>query len=194
MNRHNIPYEGGPFLSSAAVSQQAEETTVIAGSLSKTYAMPGWRIGYLAGPAELMKKIVAYQGHTTHHVSALSQAAALAAFTGNQNSVEEMRNAFRARRDFLLDAFSQLPGFDVATPPQGAFYIFPRITGLIEAIPECGGSVDACGWLLEKALVALVPGAAFGSEGFLRISYAASMEELQMAVERIDKAVQKLEI
>jgi aspartate aminotransferase len=190
---HAFIYEGGPFTSSAAVSPRAEELTVIAGSLSKTYAMPGWRIGFLAGPIELIRKAVAYQGHATHHVSSLSQAAAMAAFTGGQESVEEMRLAFLARRDYLLDAFSQLPGFDVASPPHGAFYIFPRITRLIEAIPECSGSINACEWLLEEALVALVPGIAFGAEGFLRISYAASQEELEMAVERIGNAVQKLE-
>ena len=154
--------------------------------------MPGWRIGYLAGPAEWTKKVSSFQGQATHHPSALAQAAALAAYTGDQGPVEEMRKAFRARRDFLLGAFEGIPGFHVAVPPQGAFYLFPRITDLIEAVDDVSDDVEACTWLLEQTGVALVPGSAFGAPGYLRLSYAASMEDLEKAVERISDTMDGL--
>jgi aspartate aminotransferase len=187
-----IIFDGGPYLSPASVSVEARELTVIASSLSKAYAMPGWRIGYLAGPADWMKKVASFQGQATHHVSLLSQAAASAALSGDQAPVEEMRKAFRERRDYLLDAFESLSGFEIAVAPEGAFYLFPRITELIEAIPDVKNSIDACAWLLDEAMVALVPGSAFGAEGFLRLSYAASGEEISRAVERLEKVTSDL--
>lgn len=188
-----IIFEETPYLSPAGVSDDARELTAVIGSLSKTYAMPGWRIGYMIGPEEWIKKVAAYQGQTTSHPSALAQAAAIAAFTGDQGIIEEGLQTFRKRRDFILDAIASIPGFHIEVPPQGAFYLFPDVTDLIEAIPGAKGSVDVCTWLLEEARVALVPGAAFGAEGFLRISYAASMENLEKAVQWIGEAVRKLE-
>lgn len=189
-----IIFDGGPYLSPASVSEAARELTVIIGSLSKAYAMPGWRIGYLAGPLEWVGKVASFQGQATHHPSLLAQAAATAAYTGDQSPVEEMREAFKARRDYLLTAFEDLPGFEIAVAPQGAFYLFPKITRLIDALPGVENSVDACGWLLDEAMVALVPGAAFGAEGFLRLSYAASDENLRRAVERLGEAMKRLDM
>ena len=189
-----IVYTEGHYLSPAAVSAEAAAQTVVLNSLSKTYAMPGWRIGYLAGPLDWMKKVAAFQGQITHHPSSLAQAAIAAAYDGDQECVEVMRRAFRQRRDFLLETVPHIPGFEVAVAPQGAFYLFPRITRLIEALPEGGGSAEACSWLLDQAKVALVPGAAFGAEGFLRISYAASMEDLKKAVERLGEVTAALGI
>jgi len=184
-----IIYGGAEYLSPASVSPEAAQNTVIVNSLSKTFAMPGWRIGYLAGPAEWTKKVTSFQGQATHHPSALSQAAALAAYTREGDEVEQMRKAFRRRRDFLLEAFEEIPGLHVAVPPQGAFYLFPRITDLIEAVDGISNDVEACTWLLEQTGVALVPGSAFGAPGYLRLSYAASMEDLEQAVERIREAM-----
>jgi aspartate aminotransferase len=189
-----IVYTEGPYLSPAAVSAEAADRTVVLNSLSKTYAMPGWRIGYLAGPLDWMKKVAAFQGQITHHPSSLAQAAIAAAYDGDQECVEDMRRAFRQRRDFLLETVPRIPGFEVAAVPQGAFYLFPRITRLIEVLPEGSGSAEACSWLLDQAKVALVPGAAFGAEGFLRISYAASLNDLQKAVERLGEATAALGI
>lgn len=187
-----IIYEGGPYLSPAVVSDEAGELTAVVGGFSKTYAMPGWRIGYLAGPEPWIKKVIAFQGQATHHPSALSQAAALAAMTGDQQVVEEMRQEFRKRRDFLLDAISGIPGLSVEVPPQGAFYLLVGVTELVEALPDADGSNDVSLWLLEEAKVALVPGDVFGAEGFVRVSYAASMEDLERAVQRLEEAVGKL--
>jgi aspartate aminotransferase len=187
-----ITFGGGPYLSPAAVSEEAKELTVIASSLSKAYAMPGWRIGYVVGPTDWIKKVASFQGQATHHPSALAQAAATAALTGDQGQVEEMRAAFQARRDYLLEAFDALPGFEIAVAPQGAFYLFPSVMDLIAALPDADNSVDACTWLLDEALVALVPGSAFGAEGFLRLSYAASDDDLKRSVERIGEAIGKL--
>lgn len=187
-----IIFEGGPYLSPAVVSDEAGELTAVVGGFSKTYAMPGWRIGYLAGPEPWIKKVTSFQGQATHHPSALAQAAALAAMTGDQQVVEEMRQEFLRRRDFLLEAISGIPGLCVDVPPQGAFYLLVGVAGLIEALPDAEGSTDVSTWLLEEAKVALVPGVEFGAEGFLRVSYAASMEDLERAVQRIDEAVRKL--
>ncbi len=187
-----IIYGDAEYLSPASVSDEGAESTVIIGSLSKTFAMPGWRIGYLAGPAAWTKKVSSFQGQATHHPSSLAQAAALAAYTGDQGAVEEMRRAFQARRDFLLEAFDGMPGFHVEVAPQGAFYLFPRVTDLIDTVEGVSNDVEACTWLLEQTGVALVPGSAFGAPGYLRLSYAASMEDLEQAVERIREATAAL--
>ena len=184
-----ITYDAGPYLSPAAVSPEAADLTVMLNSLSKTYAMPGWRIGFLAGPVDWAKKVSSFQGQITHHPSALAQAAIVAAYEGDQQPLQDMVNAFHRRRDFLLASFREIPGFEISTPPQGAFYLFPRITGLIEMLTGVDDSEGACSWLLNEAKVALVHGSAFGAEGFLRISYAASDEELKKAVQRIGDAV-----
>ena len=113
----------------------------------------------------------------------------MAAYSGPQDAVEEMRRAFLARRTFLLEAFADMPGFELKSIPQGAFYLFPRVTALIDALDEVHNDAEACSWLLDASGVALVPGSAFGAEGYLRLSYAASMEELEQAVTRIREAV-----
>jgi aspartate aminotransferase len=189
-----ITYSEEPYLTPAAVSPEAAALTVVLNSLSKTYAMPGWRIGYLAGPLDWMKRVASFQGQITHHPSSLAQAAIAASYGGDQACVEEMRREFQQRRDFLMEKVPGIPGFEVATAPQGAFYLFPRITRLIEALPGGGGSTEACSWLLDQAKVALVPGAAFGAEGFLRISYAAARGDLEKAVERLGEATARLGI
>lgn len=187
-----IVFEDEPYLSPAAVSTGASELTALIGGFSKTYAMPGWRIGYLAGPEEWIKKVAAFQGQTTHHPSALAQAAALAAMTGPQQFVEDVREEFRRRRNFMLEAFERIPGFHVDVSPQGAFYVLVNAAEAIDALPQAEGSWDFSIWLLEEAGVGLVPGVVFGTEGFLRVSYAASLEDLERAVQRVDEAVRKL--
>lgn len=148
-------------------------------AVSKTYSMTGWRLGYLAGPVEYVKAMDDLQGHSTSNPSSISQKAALAALTGPQDSVVEMRNEFARRRDYVYETMNQIPGFKLLKP-EGAFYAFPKITS--------NDSFKFCELLLEKAHVALVPGAAFGEEGegHLRLSYAASMDDLKEGLRRIN--------
>jgi aspartate aminotransferase len=151
---------------------------IIAGSLSKTYAMTGWRIGYALGPREWIKAMTCVQSHSTSNPTSISQQAAIEALTGSQDSVGQMLQAYSERRDWLIPALNDLPGVTCATP-EGAFYAFPNIkgTGL--------GSEELTTRLLEEAHVAVTPGDAFGALGYLRLSYATSLEKLAEGVKRI---------
>jgi len=189
-----ITYTEEPYLSPAAASPEGRESTALIGSLSKTFAIPGWRIGYLAGPQEWIKKVAGFQSQSSHHPSALSQAAALAALQATTDRTAEMNAEFRARRDYLLDEMGRMPGLEVKMPPEGAFYLMFDISGVLAAKPELEGSAGFCTWLLDEAKVALVPGASFGAEGYARLSYAASMEDLKQAVQRITQALDSLDL
>jgi aspartate aminotransferase len=151
---------------------------IIAGSLSKTYAMTGWRIGYALGPREWIKAMTCVQSHSTSNPTSISQQAAIEALTGSQDSVGQMLQAYSERRDWLIPALNDLPGVTCATP-EGAFYAFPNIkgTGL--------SSEELTTRLLEEAHVAVTPGDAFGAPGYLRLSYATSLEKLEEGVKRI---------
>ena len=151
---------------------------LVAGSLSKTYAMTGWRIGYALGPREWIKAMTCVQSHSTSNPTAVSQQAAIEALTGSQDSVAEMLQAYGERRDWLIPALNDLPGVTCATP-EGAFYAFPSVTGTGLTSEELTTR------LLEKAHVAVTPGDAFGAPGYLRLSYATSLEKLEVGVERI---------
>ncbi len=189
-----IVFTDDPYLSPAAASPEGRAGTALIGSLSKSFAMPGWRIGYLAGPEEWMKKVAGFQSQSSHHPCALAQAAALAAYRGDTSAAERMRDAFRQRRDYLLPVIERIPGLTVKVPPQGAFYLMMDITEILAAKPELEGSTGFCTWLLDEAKVALVPGAAFGAEGYARLSYAASMEDLTKAVQRIGDTLSGLDL
>lgn len=151
---------------------------IIAGSLSKTYAMTGWRIGYALGPREWIKAMTCVQSHSTSNPTSISQEAAIEALTGSQDSVGQMLQAYSERRDWLIPALNDLPGVTCATP-EGAFYAFPNIkgTGL--------SSEELTTRLLEEAHVAVTPGDAFGAPGYLRLSYATSLRKLEEGVKRI---------
>ncbi len=166
-----------PF-SATQLPEALRRRVLVAGSLSKTYAMTGWRIGYALGPREWIKAMTCVQSHSTSNPTSISQQAAIEALTGSQDSVGEMLKAYSERRDWLIPALNDLPGVTCATP-QGAFYAFPNIkaTGLT--------SEELTTRLLEQAHVAVTPGDAFGAPGYLRLSYATSLEKLQAGVERI---------
>lgn len=151
---------------------------LVAGSLSKTYAMTGWRIGYALGPREWIKAMTCVQSHSTSNPTSVSQQAAIEALTGPQDSVAQMLQAYSERRDWLIPALNDLPGVTCATP-EGAFYAFPSVKGTGVT------SEDLTTRLLEKAHVAVTPGDAFGAPGYLRLSYATSLEKLEAGVERI---------
>ena len=171
-----------PF-SAAALPAALREHVLIAGSLSKTYAMTGWRVGFALGAEEWVRAIVKIQSQSTSNVTSIAQQAAVAALAGPQQPVREMLAEYQRRRDWLVPALNQIPGVRCGLP-EGAFYAFPDVKGLIE---RCGfaGSQQLAEVLLKDYGVVLSPGSFFGAEGYLRLSYATSLEAIRQAVERI---------
>lgn len=171
-----------------------KDRTVIINGVSKAYAMTGWRIGYLAAPLPLAKAVSKLQGQYTSACSSIAQKAAEAAYEGPQECVEEMRVEFEKRRDLIMELAAEIPGWKY-TEPSGAFYFFPDVTAVLGH--ETGGrrietSSDYVMYLLEVAHVATVDGAAFGAPGHIRISYAASEENIREAMRRIREATLRL--
>jgi len=175
-----------PHASVGALAAEFPETVVLVGSFSKTYAMTGWRIGYLLGPAAVVQAVENIQSHATSNPTSFAMVGALAALQGAQPAVEEMIAEYRARREMLIPRLNQLPGF-CCQPPQGAFYAFPDVSAAYR--PGRQGSVEFTEFLLEVARVAVVPGAAFGSDDHIRISFACSRATLLEALERIAAAL-----
>jgi len=179
-----------PFTSFREAAPTLAERTLVINGVSKAYAMTGWRIGWGIGPAPLIKAMTAVQGQVTSGASSISQAAALAAVTGDQSLLETRRMVMQARRDKVVSALDALSG--VRCPvPDGAFYVFPNIEGAMAA----GGfesDADFCRHLLETQALALVPGRAFGAPGHLRLSFAYSEAELDEGLARMAQAVQAL--
>ena len=183
----------GSFTSMASFPEIADRTVIVNG-VSKAYAMTGWRVGFMAGPLALAKAVTKLQGQTTSGISPIAQRAALAAYTGSQECVVEMREAFRRRRDLVVAMAREIPGLKV-NEPQGAFYLFPEVSAYIGK--RFGDKViaddnDLCMYLLEEAHVATVSGSAFCLPGYIRLSYAASDEALAEALRRIAKALAAL--
>jgi aspartate aminotransferase len=164
------------------------ERTIIVNGVSKAYAMTGWRIGYAAGPEDVIAAMRKVQGQSTSCASSVSQAAAVAALTGPQDCLLEMRKAFQQRYDYFRTALNSIPGVDCPSC-DGAFYAFPSFQGVIDGIDMLNNDVDLAEWLMETAGVSTVPGSAFGAPGHLRLSYAASLEYLEEAVKRIKRTV-----
>ncbi len=184
----------GTFKSLAACRGMIDRTILVNG-LSKSHCMTGWRAGFIAAPEQIARLVAKAQGQTTHHPSNIAQYAARKALEMPLDSVLEMRNEFRRRRDFVFREVSKIPGIH-ANLPNGAFYLFASIDGLFgKETPDgkrLSNSVEFCTYLLESTGLAIVPGSAFGREGYVRLSYAASMETLQKAVERLNRAVSAL--
>lgn len=189
----HIIYEGH-FTSAASFPEIADRTVVING-VSKAYAMTGWRIGYCAAPPAIAKAVAKLQGQTTSGVSSIAQKAAEAAYNGSQKCVEEMCEAFRRRRDLIVDLASKIEGFKINCP-QGAFYLLPDVSALLgkrfgdKVIATSG---DLAMYLLDEAHVATVDGAAFNAPGYVRFSYAASEQQITEAMRRVAEAVRALE-
>jgi aspartate aminotransferase len=181
-------YDGRrPF--SIASHPEFKSNVVIAGSLSKTYAMTGWRIGYVLGPREVVGAVQKLQSHSTSNPVSVSQKAALEAVTGPQDSVGQMLGEYAIRRRFVIDRLRAIPGVRCAEPG-GAFYAYPNIsTSFARGIRD---TMDFSVKLLEKAHVAVVPGEAFGTQEHIRISYATSMEMLEKGLTRIAEFMDKL--
>ena len=156
--------------------------------VSKSYAMTGWRIGYAAGPKEIIKAIAKIQSQSTTNPSSISQAAAVEALNGTQDFIPIRSKAFQERRDFVVSSLNAIDGINCVNP-EGAFYVFPSCKELIGKKDKLGkkleNDTDFVQSLLENNGVAVVQGSAFGLEGFFRISYATSMENLKKAMDRI---------
>ncbi|MXZ18582.1 MAG: pyridoxal phosphate-dependent aminotransferase [Rhodothermaceae bacterium] len=172
-----------------------QERTITVNGFSKCFAMTGWRLGYMAGPVEIVKQAAKLQGQFTSAPSSISQRAGIAALNMHQGPIRAMVQAFRERRDYLLERLRALPGVNVPKP-EGAFYLFPQVSDYYGTVAPSGrvinSSDDLCFYLLEEHLVALVPGAAFGDPDGIRISYASSMEDLQKASDRIETGLKEL--
>ena len=177
-------YGKNEFLSIASLNDEIKKLAITANSVSKTYAMTGWRIGYCGADSEIIKGMENLQGHSTGNPSNIAQMAALEALTGPQESVRHMMEAFDDRRKFIFKRLNEINGIS-CIEPQGAFYAFPDIS-------ETGmNSTEFSSRLLDEALVAVVPGIAFGSDRHVRLSYATSMHEIERGMDRIEKWVKK---
>jgi aspartate aminotransferase len=166
--------------------------TIVINGFSKAYAMTGWRVGYAAGPREVIKRATAIQEHTASCVTSITQKAAVAALNGDDSSIEAMRQEFERRRDYLVNELKQIPLVDCPLP-DGAFYAFPNISHYIKN-NKIGvrDSVQLCEYLLKNFHVALVPGSAFGCDDCLRFSYATSMENIVEGVKRFKSGLASL--
>ncbi len=162
--------------------------TIVINGVSKAYAMTGWRIGYLAGPEDLVAAMRKVQGQSTSCAGSVSQAAAVAALNGPQDCVEQMRNEFKRRYEYIHAALNDIPGVE-CPDCDGAFYAFPTFQGFLDSRNDIRDDVELASWMLDEAGVSTVPGSAFGTPGHLRLSYAASMDYLEEAISRIRKAV-----
>ena len=152
--------------------------------VSKSYSMTGWRIGYAAGPKEIIKAIAKIQSQSTSNPTSISQAAAVEALNGIQDFIQERANSFKERRDFVVSSLNKINGIS-CLKPQGAFYVFPNCKKLLGKKTKLKTDKDFVEKLLEKSEVAVVQGSAFGLDGYFRISYATSMEKLREAMRRI---------
>ena len=176
-----------PFCTLLNVCPELTGRTVVINGVSKAYAMTGWRIGYAAGPQDMITAMRKVQGQSTSGACSISQAAATAALDGPQDCITEMRTEYKRRYEYLHDALNQIDGVE-CEDCDGAFYTFPSFKAVIKRMPGIRDDVELAAWLLENADVSLVPGTAFGAPGHLRFSFATSMENLQTCIARIKDA------
>jgi aspartate aminotransferase len=178
-------YDGATHLSMGAASPEVYDYTIVSSGFAKTYAMTGWRVGFLAGPIPLIQAATAIQGHSTSNVCTFAQYGAMAAYEQSQDCVQQMLQAFSERRRIILDCLNAIPGFN-CPKPDGAFYVFPNIG-------QFGiSSLEFCDRLLDTQQVAAVPGIAFGADDCVRFSYATDVDSIQRGMERVAKFVQSL--
>ncbi len=186
----HVRYDNFKFFTIAQLPKLKERTLTMNG-VSKSYAMTGWRIGYAAGPTDIIKAIRKIQSQSTSNPSSISQAAAVEALNGNQGFIKNRANAFKKRRNFVVKSLNAIKGISCLTP-NGAFYVFPSCKGLLNKKTKFKTDTDFVKKLLEKSNVAVVQGSAFGLDGFFRISYATSMNNLKKAMDRIKSFCESL--
>jgi aspartate aminotransferase len=187
-------FDDRPFCSIAEVSEEIRSKTFVANGPSKTYAMTGWRIGYVAGARDIIAGMTKVQSQSTSNPNSIAQRAAVAALNGPQDSVQTMLRAFDERRRYLLQRLNDITGVH-CDMPGGAFYAFPDFSHYFDtkaAGTTIKGSTDLCDYLLTEARVALVPGIAFGDDNYIRFSYATGLETIKQGLDRIEGALGKL--
>jgi len=190
-----IFYANFPFADIASVESKMKDKTVVVNGVSKTYAMTGWRIGYAAGPEEIVAAINKIQSQNTSNPTSISQKAAVEAISGDQSVVEKMVREFQKRRNVIVDALNDIPGVRCFSP-EGAFYVFPNVSNIYGRSykgKKITSSAELIDYLLDEANVAAVPGAAFGSDDHIRLSYATSLANIEEGMKRIKNAVAKLD-
>jgi len=195
-----ILYTGSEFVSPASFSDAAKKLTITINGFSKAHSMTGWRLGYAAADLDIVAAMSKIQDQSTSNPTSISQAAGVEALNGPQDSVETMRQAFQERRNYIVSALNDIPGFHCLNPG-GAFYVFPNVSALYgnswtpngDAPRTIGTSDDFAAYLLEKYEVAVIPGSGFGSDGNIRLSYATSLENIKRGVARIAEAAQALQ-
>ncbi|MBI5598757.1 MAG: pyridoxal phosphate-dependent aminotransferase [Deltaproteobacteria bacterium] len=188
-------YGDAPIASIASLSQEARKNSIVLNGVSKAYAMTGWRIGYAAGPRELIKAMTNIQSQSTSNPASISQWAAVEALNGTQETVAKMAAEFKKRRDVMVEGLNSIKGVSCVRP-DGAFYAFANISSFFgKRLKEraIAGSVAFTSFFLEEAEVAVVPGIAFGSDAHIRLSYACSEDDIRLGLKRMGEALGRLE-
>ena len=186
-----IMYDGHTFFSIASCSPAMKAKTIVINGVSKTYAMTGWRIGYAAGPEEVIAAVVKLQSQNTSNPTSISQKAAVEAIGGDQGAVKQMVAEFEKRRNAIVAGLNAIPGM-TCRKPEGAFYAFPNVMSFFGKVlggKTIQGSSELAAYLLDAANVAVVPGADFGDDRYIRLSYATSMKNIEEGVKRIHAAL-----
>jgi len=185
-------YDGEEHVSIASLSPEAKELTIVINGVSKAYAMTGWRLGYAAGPTEVIKYASRIQSHTTSNVNSMTQKAAIVALTENDGSIEKMRQQFEKRRNFLVKELNSIPNVR-CTLPKGAFYAMPDISYYLQNNNKnISSSADLCTYILKNYFVAIVPGSAFGANNYVRFSYANSMDNIEKGLQRFAEGLKNI--
>ena len=187
-----LAYDGFRQSSIASVSEEVKRKTVVLNGVSKTYSMTGWRIGYAAGPKNIVKAMTSIQSQSTSNPASISQWAAVEAISGPQGMISSMVKEFEKRRNAMVEGMNAIKGVRCLRP-QGAFYVFANVTGALDSKIKgrsIRGSVDLANYLLEEAGVAVVPGEPFGDDRYIRLSYATSLKNVAEGVKRIKAAIE----
>ncbi|MCL2389768.1 MAG: pyridoxal phosphate-dependent aminotransferase, partial [Elusimicrobia bacterium] len=189
-----LVFDNFDFCSVASTVPEAKDHAAIINGVSKAYSMTGWRVGYTAAPKEIVSAMTKIQSQSTSNPTSIAMKAAVQAISGKQTNVAAMRKEFQKRRDYIVERLNSVKGI-TCLKPTGAFYVFPNVSGLIGKTFEgevISNDMKLVELLLEKALIAVVPGSAFGAEGFMRLSYAYSMENIKKGMDRLEVFVSKL--
>ena len=184
----HILWADEPFSNIVMACPELYEQTIVLNGVSKAYSMTGWRIGYAAGPESLIKAMKKVQSQSTSNPTSISQVAAEAALNGDQSCLKPMLTAFKERHEYVYNRLNAIKGI-TCLPSDGTFYSFPDVRGFIDKIDGVNNDMELSEYLIEKAGVALVPGSAFGSPGYIRISFATSLDVLEDALDRIEKVI-----
>jgi aspartate aminotransferase len=185
-----LTYDGAKHVSVASISEEIKSVTVTINALSKAFSMTGWRVGYAGGPKEVIDAMVKINSQSISNVNSIAQVAAVSALKGPQDFLKEWLTAFDRRRRLMVETLNEIPGVRCLMP-RGAFYAFPNVKELVE-MAGLESDLELANYLLEEGKIAVVPGSAFGAPGYLRLSYAMSVESIEEGLSRFKRAVEKL--